>query len=61
MSSKPLPLMTYKEAKSKANPANPKIVYFSDAGDGWFAEVYYCPKRNRQVWTTINPEGTRII
>lgn len=53
--------MTYQEAKRKANRKNPNIIYRGDAGNGHTFEVYYCPRRKRQIWTTITPEGMRIV
>lgn len=52
--------MTYQEAKQAANTKNPNIVYMGYAGNGWTFEVYYCPRRKRQVWTSVNPHGLRI-
>ena len=52
--------MTYKEAKKAATKKTPGIVYAGDAGDGFTFEVYYCPERKRQVWTSITPEDKRI-
>lgn len=53
--------MTYAEAKAAATKAAPNKVFTGDAGGGWTFEVYYCPRRGRQVWTSINPHGMRIV
>ena len=53
--------MTYQEAKKAATKANPNVLYTGEAGNGCTFEVYYCPKRNRQIWTTVTPNGTRIV
>ena len=53
--------MTYKQAKKQANKKNQKTVFRGDAGNGFMFEVYYCPRRKRQVWTTITPNGDRIV
>lgn len=53
--------MTYKEAKTAATKSNAGIVYTGDAGNGCTFEVYFCARRNRQVWVTITPDGTRIV
>lgn len=53
--------MTYAEAKKAANKNHPNVVYRGDSGGGWTFEVYFCPRRNRQVWTSINPNGMRIV
>ena len=53
--------MNFKDAKKVANKKNANIVYSGDAGNGCTFEVYYCPIRNRQIWTTITPNGTRIV
>lgn len=53
--------MTYQEAKAAANKKAPNVTFTGDAGNGHTFEVYYCPRRKRQVWTTITPQGLRII
>lgn len=53
--------MTYKQAKLSANKENANIVYRGDAGNNCSFEVYFCSRRNRQIWTTITPDGTRIV
>jgi hypothetical protein len=52
--------MTYKQAKQKANKENPNIIYTGYAGNNCRFEVYFCPKRNRQIWTTITSQGFRV-
>ena len=54
-------LLTYKEAKRLASRKNPNAVFRSDAGDGWTSEVYWCSRRKRQVWTSISPDGIRVV
>lgn len=54
-------LMTYQEAKKAANKKAPNVVFTGDAGSGCTFEVYFCDWRNRQIWTTITPNGVRII
>lgn len=54
-------LLTYADAKRRATKRNAGIVYRSDAGNGWTSEVYWCPQRRRQIWTSINPQGMRIV
>ncbi len=53
--------MTYSEAKKAANKENANIVYMGDAGNGCKFEVYFCPRRNRQIWAAITKDGTRIV
>jgi len=53
--------MTYAEAKKAANKKNAGIVYTGYAGNGCTFEVYYCEWRKRQIWTTVTPNGTRIV
>ena len=54
-------LLTYREAKARATRKNADKVFKSDAGDGWTSEVYWCSRRKRQVWTSISPQGARIV
>lgn len=53
--------MTYKEAKKLATKNNPNKEYSGDAGNGCKFIVMFCPIRNRQVWTTITKDGTRLV
>jgi hypothetical protein len=53
--------MTYQQAKAAANRKAPNITFTGSAGNGHTFEVYYCPRRGRQVWTTITPQGVRIV
>ena len=54
-------LLPYREAKRLASRKNPNMVFRSDAGQGWTSEVYWCSRRKRQIWTSINPDGARIV
>ena len=54
-------LLSYKEAKQLATKKNAGIIYFGDAGNGCKFEVYYCLRRNSQIWTTITKDGFRIV
>jgi len=53
--------MTYNQAKNAANSTNQNIIFAGDAGNGCRFEVYFCPQRNRQIWTTVTANGTRIV
>ena len=53
--------MTYAEAKKAATKRNADKVFMGDAGNGWTFEVYWCSWRKRQVWTSINSAGQRIV
>ena len=53
--------MNYQDAKAAANKKAPNVTFTGDAGNGHTFEVYYCPRRKRQVWTTITPQGLRIV
>jgi len=53
--------MTYNQAKNAANSTNQNIIFAGEAGNGCRFEVYFCPQRNRQIWTTVTANGTRIV
>ena len=53
--------MTYQSAKLAANKQNANIIYTGDAGNNCTFEVYWCPRRSRQIWATITKDGFRII
>ena len=53
--------MTYAEAKKAATSRNADKVFTGDAGNGHTFEVYWCNWRKRQVWSTVNRAGYRII
>lgn len=54
-------LLTYKQAKAAATKKNADVVFYSDGGNGWTGEVYWCSWRKRQVWTSVSPDGARIV
>lgn len=53
--------MTYSEAKQAANKTNANKLFTGEAGNGCTFEVYYCPQRKRQIWTTVTANGVRIL
>lgn len=53
--------MTYQQAKKAANKKAANVVFVVEQPDGTKSEVYYCPRRGRQIWTWINKEGMRIV
>jgi len=53
--------MTYAEAKKAATKKNANITFSGDAGNGCTFEVYFCDQRGRQIWTTVTPNGVRIV
>ena len=53
--------MTYAEAKKAATKKNANITSSGDAGNGCTFEVYFCDQRGRQIWTTVTPNGVRIV
>lgn len=53
--------MEYKTAKSLATSKNPNVSYSGDAGNGCTFVVYWCPRRKRQIWSTITPAGVAIL
>jgi len=54
-------MLTYKQAKARATRKNADKVFTSDAGNGWTSEVVWCSQRRRQCWTSISPDGTRVV
>ena len=53
--------MTYQEAKAAATKKNPNVTYFVEQENGAHSEVYYCPRRKRQIWTWVSKDGTRVL